>query len=519
MSMETSSQEQKGRAVHSTSSDLPNVSKRQTGRLPYRPIGSSMRCVTPSSQLQVPATREASGRLEHLLRVAFINRNFALLWWGQAVSSVGDYAWDTALVLWVATYLVAGQSWAPLAVSGVVLAATLPQIVVGPIAGVFVDRWDKRKTMVTMAVLQGVFAVLLVLPAASFSLPFIGHVQLPLFWRLGVVFIDVALLATFAQFFIPAQLAIIKDIVPQERQDQALEMYQGIQGLAVIIGPPVAAALVFGVGVVWALVLNALSFVVVFFASFAIKAPPSARSLATGESGHFTREFLDGLGYVTSHVALRTILVAEVLTWLGFGALQSLGYFFITGNLHASASAYGLLGADFGVGAVVGAVLVTILGKRIGLARLLWMALVASGLFVIVMSHLTSLYPALIAAFLFGVSTTAVIVTAGPLTLDNIAREFVGRVTAVINPLGRLAALLSVALAGSLVSTVLHGLRARVLGISFGPVDSVFTGLGLLAVIGGIYTRVSLRGMIAKQSGSTSEGEPDLRGAECGTKR
>ena len=491
---------------------------RTTVRLPYRPVGALVRSPAPTSPLQAvppavplvaPFAASLGRRLQHLARAAFINRNFALLWWGQAISSVGDYAWDTALVLWVATYLVAGQSWAPLAVSGVVLAATLPQIVVGPLAGVFVDRWDKRQTMIRMAVLQAIFAVLLVLPAANFSLPLIGLVQLPLYWRLTVVYTDVAMLSIFAQFFIPAQFALIKDIVPQERQDQALETFQAIQGLAVIIGPPVAAALVFGLGVVWALVLNALSFVVVFLAVRAIQAPPSAHSVEPGETGHFSREFLDGLGYVTRHTVLRTILVAEVLTWLGFGALQSLGYFFITGNLHAPASDYGLLGADFGVGAILGAVLVALIGQRIGLARLLWIALVTSGLFVIVMSHLTSFYPALGAAFLFGVSTTAVLVTAGPLALDSTSREYVGRVTAVINPVGRLAALISVALAGSLVSTVLHGFHASLLGISFGPVDTVFSGFGLLAVLGGIYTRVSLRNMIAGPTPSKpSTGEP-----------
>ena len=106
---------------------------------------------------------------------------------------------------------------------------------------------------------------------------------------------------------------------------------------------------------------------------------------------------------------------------------------------------------------------------------------------------------------------------AGPLALDGTSREFVGRVTAVINPVGRLAALLSVALAGSLVSTVLRGFHASVLGISFGPVDSVFTGLGLLAVIGGIYTRVSLHSMIARPMPSSGEPAPGLIEAEGGT--
>ena len=520
--MESFPEEQGGNPGRMESGALANGAGRATVRIPFRPAGAPVRSPATTSPLQaVPLTASLRRRLEDFVRAAFINRNFALLWWGQAISSVGDYAWDTALVLWVATYLVAGQSWAPLAVSGLVLAAAVPQIVVGPIAGVFVDRWDKRKTMTLMAALQAIFAVLLVLPAASFTLPLIGHVGLPLSWRLGVVYTDVALLASFAQFFIPAQLALIKDIVPPAREDQALETFQAIQGLAVIIGPPVAAALVFGLGFGWALVLNALSFVVVFLATSAIDAPPSAHSLAPGEAGHFSREFLDGLGYVVGHQVLRTIMVAEVLTWLGFGALQSLGYFFITGNLHVPASDYGLFGADFGVGAIVGAVLVTIFGQRIGLARLLWVNLVTSGLFVIIMSHLSSFSLALVAAFLFGVSATAVLVTAGPLALDSTSREYVGRVTAVINPVGRLAALLSVALAGSLVSTVLRGFHASVLGISFGPVDTVFTGMGLLAVLGGLYTRVNLSSIIERPASSSNVPAPDLAGeggAEAETK-
>jgi MFS family permease len=359
--------------------------------------------------------------------------------------------------------------------------------------------------MVIMAALQAIVATLLVLPALNISLPYLGSAQSEPIWRIAAVYIDVIVLSSFAQFFIPAQFALIKDIVPENQQDKALETSQAIQGLSVIIGPPIAAALVFGLGVAWALVLNAASFVVVLLAILAIKSPPSAHSLAPGEVGHFSREFLDGLGYVIQHRILRTILVAEVLTWLGFGALQSLGYFFITENLHAPASDYGLLGADFGVGAIAGALLVTFIGQRIGLERLLWIALVTSGLFVIVMSHLTSLYPALGAAFLFGVSTTAIIVTAGPLALRGTSREYVGRVMAVINPLGRLAALLSVVLAGYLASTVLHGFHANVLGISFGPVDTVFSGMGMLAVIGGIYARISLREMAAASTPSSSK--------------
>jgi hypothetical protein len=55
-----------------------------------------------------------------------INCDFALLWGGQAASNLGDVLFSTTLMLWIATHLANGRSWAPLAESGVVLAAALP---------------------------------------------------------------------------------------------------------------------------------------------------------------------------------------------------------------------------------------------------------------------------------------------------------------------------------------------------------------------------------------------------------
>ena len=93
------------------------------------------------------ATPEISTERPGLL----INRNFALLWSGQIISVVGDFVFETTLVLWIVTRIAQGQPWAPLAVSGLLLAASVPVFIIGPLAGVFVDRWDKRRTMLGMA--------------------------------------------------------------------------------------------------------------------------------------------------------------------------------------------------------------------------------------------------------------------------------------------------------------------------------------------------------------------------------
>jgi MFS family permease len=408
---------------------------------------------------------------------------------------VGDTAFDTALILWIGTFLTRGRSWAPLAVSGVLLAASIPQIAVGPFVGVFVDRWDKRRTMLWMDALSATVVALLVLATGAVYLPLPDGGRIPATWQIPPAFGAVVLVTVCAQFYGPARYALIARIVPDAEQTRAMSMSQAIQGLAVIVGPPLAAVLVFTLGFQWALVVNALSFLVSFAAIAAIRAPGTATSLALGERGRFARELWEGLRYVVWHPALRTILISVLLTWLGFGALQVLGYFFVTQNLHAAPSVFGFLGSAFGLGAVGGAVLVTVFGDRIGVIRIFWLSLVTSGTLVIVLAHLTKVGPALGAAFLFGIAATATIIAVGPFILHVTENEFIGRVTAVINPLSRLAALISIVVAGALVGEVLRGFHASMFGITFGPVDTVLTGMGALAVAGGIYARSKLRGV------------------------
>lgn len=83
-----------------------------------------------------------------------INRDFALLWFGQSSSIIGDFFFVTTLILWVTGQLARGQSWLTLAVIAVAISSAIPTLLFGPFAGVFVDRWDKRRTMLCMDALR-----------------------------------------------------------------------------------------------------------------------------------------------------------------------------------------------------------------------------------------------------------------------------------------------------------------------------------------------------------------------------
>ena len=178
----------------------------------------------------------------------FINRNFALLWTGGTISVFGDVIFDTSLVVWISVFLAAHQSWTPLAVSGVLLAALVPTFAFGPIAGVFVDRWDKRRTLLWMDAMRAVLIALLLLATNILPLPFLPGGRIPLAGQLSAIYVVVFLASLCAQFFGPARMALIGDIVPDEHRARASGMTQVTQSMAQIVAPPLAPILLLAVG-------------------------------------------------------------------------------------------------------------------------------------------------------------------------------------------------------------------------------------------------------------------------------
>src|SRR5579883_3074473 len=133
-----------------------------------------------------------------------INRGYALLVSGQAVSILGGIGFTTTVAVWVGVILAHGQAWAALAVSGA--AAAVPSLLLAPLAGVFVDRWDKRRTMIVMDAIRAV-AIL-----ALLAVPFFGAQHWSPLIQLLVVYGVVFFVNSCQQFFQPAMLALINDL-------------------------------------------------------------------------------------------------------------------------------------------------------------------------------------------------------------------------------------------------------------------------------------------------------------------
>ncbi|MER7706987.1 MFS transporter [Kitasatospora sp. NPDC097605] len=426
------------------------------------------------------------------LRPTLISPTYTRLWFGQAVSSVGDAVFSTTLVLWVATVLAEGKSWGPQAVSGVVLATSAAVMFVGPLAGVFVDRWDKRATMLGTEVLRGL------LVAALTAVSFVPAEDLPAGVWLGLVYATVLVLNAASQFFTPARFSVIAELVTDEAdRARAAGLAQATGQTAWIIGPPLAAPLLFTVGLQWALLFNALSYLVSYLAirgadlTPVVPAAPKPPAKAAERPGLF-QDFTAGLRFFGRNRFLVALLLLTVIGQLGTGALSTLNVFFVTRNLHASAEVYGYLGMAMGIGGIAGALAAGRVVQWIGARRTTWIGLMASGALLVLYSRQTGFPAALTLLFVFIVPITMLNTAMAPLLLAATPQEFRGRVVAVFYPVTRLAAMLTAVLSGWLAGSGLRDFSGSAAGLRFGPIDTIFAVSGLLIVLAGVYARIAL---------------------------
>lgn len=413
---------------------------------------------------------------------------------------LGDYVFTTTLTLWVVTTIARGQSWASFAVSGLLIASTLPIFLIGPFAGVFADRWEKRRTLLWMDALQALLILSLLLVTVLDSFSALPGGRLPLLWQLSITYGIVFCANACGQFFNPSLFALFGDIVDESYRTRASSLLQTMASLALIIGPPLGSVLFFAVGVYWSFVLNALSFLVSFAALLAVHIPQRTGRTEPNMPAHFFHELRKGISFFVNNRVLVALLVTTVLVLPSEGALSALNVFFVTQNLHTSLSLYGLLNTAIGVGIAVGAALSGFIAQRIGVTRTFWLPLALLGVVFLVYGRVTSFAPALVLLFFFGLLAGASNVVFSPISLHVTPREFIGRVSSIHNPALNASYILSLALVGYLDSTLLHGFHTTILGISFGPVDTIFTVTSILAILGGFSSMIGLRGVkIAKE--------------------
>ena len=255
------------------------------------------------------------------------NRNYRYTWMGQVVSEIGDYFNNVAVLA-----LIMQQSGSGLVVSGFWLARAIPAVIAGPIAGVLLDRLDRRRVMIASDLIR-----------AAIALAFVLTIRQRSPWLLYGLS---AALMFASPFFTSGRSAILPAIAEAEDLHTANSLTQTTGWATLSAGSLLGGISAARFGYQAAFILNALSFVFSAWCVWRIEAPrgfqakraPAARGRLGGWS-----EYLDGLAYLRSVPLLLGIGMISVGWALGGGAAQVLFALFGEQVFHRGPSGIGAL--------------------------------------------------------------------------------------------------------------------------------------------------------------------------------
>lgn len=364
-------------------------------------------------------------------------RPFFVLWGGQAISLLGTQAVQFALVWWLTV-----ETASAAVLASATLAALLPRAVLGAFIGTLVDRWSRRLVMlVSDLALAGTAAVLALLFLAGMARPW--HVlALVLVRGIGSAFHEAAMLASTSL------------MVPESALTRVQGLNQGLQGLMLVVAPPLGALLVATLPMAGVMSLDVLTalFAVAPLVFIAVPQPPGDGSGA--EKASVLRETLEGLRFLAGRrghlVLLGIAAMVNLFLTPAFSLLPLLVH-----QQAGGAERLGWASASVGVGLIVGGVA---LGAWGGFRRRVVTSLsglIAMGLAVLLLVAVPVASPTFLLALLVVGAMSAMV--NGPIQAvlqATIAAGMQGRVFALYGSLASLVAPLGLALAAPVAEWV-----------------------------------------------------------------
>jgi MFS family permease len=266
----------------------------------------------------------------------FRHRDFRLLLYGQATSTIGDRIVFVALALYVT------DLGSPSDVGIVLAAHAVPLVAFLLIGGVWADRLPRHKVMVATDLIRFVLHALLA------TLIFTGTVEI---WHIALI---EAAFGTAEAFFRPAYTGLVPQTVPEEEIQPAKATFGTVETVAEFAGPALATALVLGVGPGFAFAIDAATFLV--SAAFLVQLRPRERGLVT-ERTTMMRELREGWSEVRARAWVWVIILVFSLALLtSFGPWMTLGPT-VSIERYDTRAVYGILVAAMGAGTIAGALI------------------------------------------------------------------------------------------------------------------------------------------------------------------
>ena len=315
------------------------------------------------------------------------NRNFLRLWLAQVISQFGDRIHQMALV-----GLIAERSGVSTSNLAKLMAFTiLPVFVVQPFAGVFIDRWDRRKILFVCDIARGLLVLLI---------PFVF-----IHWdAIMPIYIIVFLAFSFSRFYVPAKMSIIPDIVKEEHLITANSLVTTTGMIASVLGLGLGGLMIEKLGARDGFIVDAITFFLSGAMIFTIAIPKRIRVIKDVilEKGKeivaeikttFWEDLFEGFRYLLGHKELRFIANMFFVLLSAVGAIYVVSIVFIQEAFHSKTMHLGSVAVSLCVGLFLGVLIYGKWGKKEHWDTTIFSCLCAGGIMLVVFAAVVYHYP------------------------------------------------------------------------------------------------------------------------------
>ena len=375
-----------------------------------------------------------------VLRISMMRR----LWYAQIISVFGDFLALFA-VIGVLTFKLHAT---PQQVTGVSIAYMLPIAVLGVIAGVFVDRWPLKPTMVSSDSLRAALVLLLLFAHQT--------------WHFYAI---LAAISVVSSFFGPAQGVAIRSAVPLHGLRSANALMQQVMFGMRIIGPAIAAWLVATFGARVCYLADATSFVgsalLIASVPFVAQSKPAPAVSTPSEQSALTRIWTDmkqGINFIFHHAGLLFVILAMASAMFVVGCFGPLIAVYVRDSLHASANVFGIASALIGAGMLIGINALNALAKNVKNTVLVYAGLSGIALGLLFLTLLTHVWSTMLGDFIIGVAIAGIIIPAQTMMQQETPPALMGRVGSTM---------MSLIFGAQILGLILSGILANQIGVRY----------------------------------------------------
>lgn len=363
------------------------------------------------------------------------SRSYFPLWLGQLLSSFGDTLHYIALVVLV--FRLTGQG---VAVAGVVAAEIVPVLLLGPVAGVVIDRFSRKAVLIGSDLFRAALVLSLVWPQG------VGH-----------AYLVAAGLAAGNTFFGPTVQAVIPALTTPDQRLAANSVAWSTGRLVQILASAIAGGLIALVGTGAAFAVNAASFAVSAALILLLPIPAHAGELGAGTKrglADFFGEARAGLAYATRDAFVSRLLLVQGLASFAVGATGALLVVLSEQHLRLPPAGFAWLIGAIGAGALIGPLIPNTLASDYRDARWLFVPYIIRGIGDVLIAVFTPLPVALLILFVYGLNTSMGMVVFNSTIQGVVPDKVRGRVFTLLDVTWNAMRLLSLAAGGVLVDTV-----------------------------------------------------------------